>query len=762
MFTVTMARCSECSVSMPFEGARRVLWLVQACSEANLRASWPRRILRETGGQGQEMSGEAPESGGGHPPTDPPAPGQVHTASSPVFISYSSQDVAIADAIVQILERHGLTCWIAPRDVTPGEFYADAIVRGLNAARALVLVLTENSVSSPHVLREVERTCAKRHPIISFRVGSVFLPPALEYFLSASHWLDVSPSGVDTALPKLVAAVRLCASTSAHQTATAAPAAGLFPQSPGSTPARQRPGRSLTALVAVTAVIVGYLIVDKPWLAKPVASERPGVAVVPTAAPAAPAIPEKSVAVLPFIDMSEKRDQEYFSDGLSEELIDLLCKIPELRVPARTSSFYFKGKAEDIRTIASRLLVAHVLEGSVRKSGNHLRVTAQLVRADNGYHLWSETYDRKLDDIFKTQDEIAGAVVKALKVSLLTGEPPIAQLTTSSEAYELYLRARALISRDTSDDTLKAYADLRRAVTLDAKFALAWASLADILSTTYAEWYRVFAHAKSPSSIEGDPLQDWDSILAQMRAAAHAAAEQALKNGPGLAEGHLAMGQVLWRFDSAWTAAEKQLAMAREVEPGNARILLEAAELTINLGRVPEGIQLAQRAAALDPLGRATFVLAWGQYVSGAVDEAQLSLEKYIELYPTASRVHYRNTLLLLARGLHEAALTEIERETLSRYREAGLPLALDAMGRRNDADRAIEIAERRDGNAMAYQIAYIYAGRMDLDRTFYWLERAYRQGDPGMRQLKVDPMFKNLHGDPRYQAFLQKMRLPE
>ena len=292
--------------------------------------------------------------------------------------------------------------------------------------------------------------------------------------------------------------------------------------------------------------------------------------------------------------------------------------------------------------------------------------------------------------------------------------------------------------------------------------ALAWASLADILSTTYAEWYRVFPHAKSPSSIEGDPLQDWDSILAQMRSAAHAAAEQAIKNGPGLAEGHLAMGQVLWRFDSAWAAAERQLAMAREVEPGNARILLEAAELTINLGRVPEGIQLAQRAAALDPLGRATFVLAWGQYVSGAVDEAQLSLEKYIELYPTASRVHYRNTLLLLARGLHEAALAEIERETLSRYREAGIPLALDAMGRRNDADRAIEIAERRDGNAMAYQIAYIYAGRIDLDRTFYWLERGYRQGDPGMRQLKVDPMFKNLHGDPRYQALLQKMSLSE
>jgi tetratricopeptide (TPR) repeat protein len=171
---------------------------------------------------------------------------------------------------------------------------------------------------------------------------------------------------------------------------------------------------------------------------------------------------------------------------------------------------------------------------------------------------------------------------------------------------------------------------------------------------------------------------------------------------------------------------------------------------------------MAQRAAALDPLGRATFILAWGQFVSGAVDAAQLSLQRYIELYPTASRVHYRNALLFLARGLHDAALAEVERETLSRYREAGLPLALDALGRRSDADRAIEIAEQRDANAMAYQIAYIYAGRTDLDRAFHWLERAYRQGDPGMCQLKVDPMFKGLHGDPRYLALLHKMRLSE
>jgi len=303
------------------------------------------------------MSEEASESEGGQLPTDPPAPAQVPNASIHVFISYASQDVAVADAIVAALECHGLKCWIAPRDVTPGEFYADAIVRALNVARTLVLVLTENAATSQHVLREVERSSAKRHSIISFRIGSVSLPPALEYFLSASHWLDASASGVDSALPKLVEAVQRLATS----------------------------------------------------------------AVVDSGQPAALAPPPRSVAVLPFADMSEKKDQEYFADGMAEEIINLLAQVSDLRVPARTSSFYFRGKSTKVPDIARELGVAHVLEGSIRRSGNHLRVTAKLVRADNGYHLWSETYDRDLHDVFKVQDDIANAVVQALQITLMGG-----------------------------------------------------------------------------------------------------------------------------------------------------------------------------------------------------------------------------------------------------------------------------------------------------------------------------------------------------
>lgn len=200
----------------------------------------------------------------------------------------------------------------------------------------------------------------------------------------------------------------------------------------------------VTAVVVVLAL--AYVTVDKVWLSKHAQVEDPAAAIAPASIPIA-VIPQKSVAVLPFVDMSEKKDQAYFADGLSEELIDMLTKISDLQVPARTSSFYFRDKQATIADIAKALAVAHVLEGSVRKSGKTIRITAQLVRADNGYHVWSETYDRQIDDIFKVQDDIAGSVVKSLKVSLLAGGASRSIPTTNTDAYTSYLQARDLFQR---------------------------------------------------------------------------------------------------------------------------------------------------------------------------------------------------------------------------------------------------------------------------------------------------------------------------
>jgi len=337
------------------------------------------------------------------------------------------------------LEAAGFTCWIAPRDVRAGEPYAAAIVAAINACRLLVLVLTKSAIDSPHVLREIERASSKKRPVLSIRMDASELPPELEYFLSANHWLDASGGAVESVLPALIDSVRVrkagLATRLAPDTNTADVRAAPDPLHSAAlrrTPPRWG-ARSMAVALAVAAAGLAYVVADKFWLSKRVVT-----AAVSTAAAPAAATTAKSVAVLPFADLSEKKDQEYFSDGLSEELIDLLGKIPELRVPARTSSFYFKGKQATLGEIAKALNVSHILEGSVRKSGNQLRITAELVRTDTDTRIWSETFDRKLDDIFKVQDEISAAVVKALKISLLEGAAPKATPAANTETYTLF------------------------------------------------------------------------------------------------------------------------------------------------------------------------------------------------------------------------------------------------------------------------------------------------------------------------------------
>jgi len=257
-----------------------------------------------------------------------------HTGTPDVFISYASPNNTVREAVCEALERAGVTCWIAPTDVTPGASYAGQIIHAIDAARAIVLILSQNAGSSPHVLREVERAASKRHPIVSLRIDQAPLPEDFEYFLNTSHWLDASNGDTARAIPKLVSAVRL-----AIQTPVVTPAS--TPTAHTAAPSTNAPQKNRTAIVMASLIglAIAGIAVDRPWES----SRRAAPTSVPTApvpapapAPAAPAFSEKSVAVLPFVDMSEKKDQEYFSDGLSEELIDMLAQVPDLRVPART------------------------------------------------------------------------------------------------------------------------------------------------------------------------------------------------------------------------------------------------------------------------------------------------------------------------------------------------------------------------------------------------------------------------------------------
>ena len=338
------------------------------------------------------------------------------SAGSDVFVSYASADAAVAASIVEHLERSGLKCWMAPRDVKPGAPYAAAIVQAITEAGTLVLVLSTSSIQSDHVAREIERAASKHKQIIAFRIDAAPLSAELEYFLSKSQWIDVKALGMPTALAKLAEAV------------------GAAPR-PAEAVGREKPvggegsKAKLIAVVAAVGLVIGLAAISGVHFF----GHRPPRAAI------AVAVTEKSIAVLPFVDMSEKKDQEYFADGMAEEILDLLTKIPGLTVIGRTSSFQFKGKNEDLRTIGAKLNAAYVLEGSVRKSGDQIRITAQLINTKTGAHEWSETYERKVGDALRMQQDIAVSIARALQMTVeaasISGSGAL-----NSDAYDFYLR----------------------------------------------------------------------------------------------------------------------------------------------------------------------------------------------------------------------------------------------------------------------------------------------------------------------------------
>jgi TolB-like protein len=661
-------------------------------------------------------------------------------AKRAVFISYASQDAAVATTVVEALEHSGIACWIAPRDVMPGAFYADEIVHAIDAAKAIVLVLSQNAADSQHVLREVERAASKRHPVISLRVDQAPLPAGLEYFLNTSHWLDASGADVGLSMPKLIAAVR-----AAIQAPVLTPKASPTPRVPAPSPPARPPKRTAIVVASLMGLAIAGFAVDRLWISsrKAVATSERTAAVPATPSPAASTFPEKSVAVLPFVDMSEKKDHEYFSDGMAEELIDMLTKIPDLRVPARTSSFYFKDKQATIADIAKALSVLYVLEGSVRTSGKTLRVTAQLIRADNGYHIWSETYDRHLDNVFEMQDEIAGAVVKALKMSLL-GSTPKSPTTQNAEAYTLYLQARYFADRSWDlDNQRKAVELMQQAVRLDPGFARAWALLAARYTKEVLDGTR--------SSVEGRHL----ALLA---------AEKADAIDPGLPETQIAKAKISYYLDWDWPAADAEIKKARKRDPANAQAIFWEANVADVLGHSEDALRLRQQAIALDPLSPPEYFWLGRTYLKlGRPADAEANFRKSLDLNPNGPYLHWNIALALLLRGEHAAALAEMQRETVAATRLMGFALIYHAMGRGAESDAALREMENVAASELnPFWFAAVHAYRGEIDQAFSWLNRAYQAHDFYLIDMKGFPLLKNLEPDSRYKAFLRKMNLPE
>ena len=638
---------------------------------------------------------------------------------APVFISYASQDTAVANSIVEGLESQGLKCWIAPRDVKPGAEYADAIVRAINDAKAIVLVMSGAAVASAHVGREIERAASKHKRIIAFKIDAAPLSTAFEYFMSQSQWIDVPALGMKAALAKLAEAM------------------GQGPVSATQAIPVARRGGGMTRRIAVAAAVVIALVVVVGsgfyfWKSNHRGTQAPSVA----------AITDKSIAVLPFVDMSEKKDQEYFGDGMAEEIIDMLAQVPNLHVPARTSSFFFKGKSTKLSDIARELGVAHVLEGSIRRSGNQIRVTAQLVRADNGYHLWSRTYDRPLDDVFKVQDEIANGVVQALQISLMGG--PLTRQkggTENLEAYQLYLRARSSLGENTVPSLTAAREDFSQAIKLDPDFGLAWAELSrDTLLLTNADIF---------SSKEG-----YERARQQ--------AQHALKISPELAEAHATLSNIHRNFDWDWAAAEAEVRLALAADPTNPTALMRAGQLDYTLGRWEDAERKLRLALVRDPLLTIVLIsLGTAQYGAGHFADAEATFRRCLEIAPNSFFTRPGLSKTLLAEGEPEAALAML-RQASETDRQKYLPIVLQAAGKQAESDEALRVLIDKLASTQAYYVAMNYAYRGDRDLAFHWLERAYEQRDQSFREMVGERLFKNIAGDPRYKAFLRKMNLPE
>ncbi len=484
-------------------------------------------------------------------------------------------------------------------------------------------------------------------------------------------------------------------------------------------------GRKLDfAIIGVLAIAVVLLVTDRFVLHHGVNEE--------VAIP----ISEHSIAVLPFVDMSSSKDQEYFSDGISEELLNLLAKIPQLHVAARTSSFSFKGKNAPVPEIARTLLVAHVLEGSVRKSGDQVRITAQLIRAADGYHVWSETWDRKLDDIFKIQDEIAGEVVKELRVTLL-GAAPKARVT-DPQAYALELQARELARQGTARSIDEAIAARRQALAIDPAYVDAWSGIAGLYM-----------------SQANKGLKPVDESFGLARAAVQRALEIDANDVGAL----LMLGRIASDYDNDPATAARHIEQALALEPGNIAAITAASGLEQNLGRLEQAARLDQYAIARDPLSpKAHGSLAYDYARLGRLDEAISSYRVALRLSPGRVGTAYNVGELLLRKGEAEAALAEFQQEPEENWRLMGSTMALHALGRKAESDASMgELIAKFEADS-SYNIAYVAAFRGERDRAFEWLKKAVAYHDTGLVEISSDPMFASLHDDPRWLPFLHEI----
>ena len=597
-----------------------------------------------------------------------------------VFVCYGHEDSGSVYPEMKRLHEAGVRIWY-DEGISPGTRWSDELASALSKASLVLFFCTTQSVKSQHCQDEVNFALDEKRPLLVIQDGAIDLPPGLRLRLGAHQAILKHELTAEQFAAKLTAAI----------------------------------SRYLALGSGVT-------------LDGPVASRAANY--------------DKSIAVLPFMDMSETKDQEHFADGMTEEIINRLARVPDLLVSARTSSFYFKAKQAKIPEIARELGVAHLLEGSIRRSGDHLRVTAQLIRAENGYHLWSKTYDRELRDVFKVQDDIANAVVQALQIKLMGGELAHERGGTENlEAYLLYLRAGSAAAQFTRSEIDATGEYLHEAIRLDPSYGNAWAALAGNVMLKVGNG--------SLGATEG-------------YGRARQFAQRAAQLSPTSAAAHARLALICLNFDWDWAAAEAEAQRALAVDPTSPSALSAAASVYLALGRWDDAEQKLRLALVRDPLNTSVISgLGVAYYGAARFAEAHKIGRKLLDLAPGFLWAGVFLGKMLVVEDKPEAALAIVEQERDEALRQALRPLVLQANGRLAEADEALKALIAQWGDKGAYVVAMTYAHRGDSDLALEWLERAYDQKDPDLVWILGEHLFKTIARDPRYKAFLRKMNLP-
>ena len=667
-----------------------------------------------------------------------------------VFLSYASQDAQAAHHLCKALRAAGIEVWFDQSELRGGDAWDQTIRQQIRDCTLFLPIISQSTQVRTEGYFRLEWRLADQRTHLMGRNRAFLVPICVD--ATAERDADVPDSFTSvqwTRLPEgeasqdFLARVEILLYEQSPRGIAAQPPEVGRVVADASSARRLRIGVAIAVVIAVAAAASYFSVVSSRKVA-PV-SRVPAIEPVRATSPP---IPEKSIAVLPFVDMSERKDQEYFADGLSEELIDMLANVQDLKVPARTSSFYFKGKQTTIAEIANALGVSHVLEGSVRKSGNHLRITAQLIKAGNGFHLWSHTYDAALTDTFKVQTEVATSVAQQLILAISSDVRGrmAAGGTLNPAAYDAYLQGSELYRRADPEESQyrAAFAELDRAVALDPKFALAHAKRARLVSS---------------ASVFGIPLANMSTPGEHARQEAALAVALA----PEVAETHLAMADVLayGHLDFAGAAPEFERAMA--LSPGNGEVLAGVAGFEEALGHYDAAIRAGRSATLLDPLNFNTHT-GLGQIfiAAGRYEEALASLGAAQALAPKSSFVRANIGEAFLASGANEKAIDVCMPPALPKVEsELCLAIAYHRLGRTAEAEQQFKQVKALAGDSGSVMMAGVYAQWGDRAAALASLAKAERLKDPQLQVLKQYWALAPIRSEPEFKAIEARMRFP-